>query len=39
MDPEDVYDELMKLIDPGMHHERELTQFYEPSLRRRNDGR
>lgn len=29
MDPEDVYDELMKLIDPGMHHERELTQFYE----------
>jgi hypothetical protein len=28
-DPCEVYDALMAEVDPGMHHERELNEFYE----------
>jgi hypothetical protein len=28
-DPERVYDELMKEVDPGMHHEGETERFYD----------
>jgi hypothetical protein len=28
-DPDEIYDALMLQIDPGMHHERELNQFYD----------
>jgi len=26
---EEIYDQLMLLVDPGQHHERELTEFYD----------
>ncbi len=28
-EPEEIYDALMAQVDPGMHHDRELTEFYD----------